>query len=174
MKYLTLLTLLLINWACNSNVDEPFTLAKLDVANNLVLNGTNKTYLDTIIYVGLKEIEVNGVVVAINNMSLAPKTIDGNPLEAYVSQLNDNTFALYVKNDLRKSEAILILSHELIHIKQYYSKQLQINQGEGTVEWNGAIIYNPGNIDYIERPWEIDAFLNERRLSSQIEDVVYN
>ena len=57
--------------------------------------------------------------------------------------LNDDEFEVDIKRSLRMRNMLTTLAHELVHVKQY-------STGELTQE-------NKTDIDYWDRPWEIEA-----------------
>jgi len=64
-----------------------------------------------------------------------------------------------------------VLSHELIHLKQYKTKEIIIDNGE--VYWhNNKIEFK--KIGYDERPWEIDAQEKKLKLITDISNTLYS
>ena len=58
------------------------------------------------------------------------------------------------------------LAHEMIHVKQLATKQLQYRYWKSDKQlharWEGQELGTVGSIPYSERPWEVDARNNER------------
>lgn len=140
---------------------------------NTVYNSSDYKFMDTIVTIGLQEINVKDRTVLIRNM---PKYVSDNfdnqnnmQLEASVFDIDD-TYIIYVTSMGRK-DAIKILSHELIHLKQYDSHKLII-LSDGFVSWNGKKM-SVTDISYIDRPWEIEAFDGQEDLQDKIEKILY-
>ena len=72
-----------------------------------------------------------------------------------------------------RDEAIKVLSHEMIHLKQYYTKKLILEKDR--VYWNGDVLYESeiNNLRYEDRPWESEAFAGQRGLENKIREVLY-
>lgn len=139
--------------------------------NNLVFNLHEKTYLDTIVHVGLDKMELQGALVIIRPQT-KPKEIDGKyETEAYIVT-NGQQYVIWIKPNLDRAKAINVLAHELIHLKQYATGQLWVVGGK-TIMWQGEIIPDITQIEYSERPWEIQAFQQGAYLSKDIKAVLW-
>ena len=138
--------------------------------NNLIVNNVLPKYIDTILSVGLDQAGLVGVNVIVNQMGDGVENlIPDYELKAHIREWDGN-FYLFI-GSINKSESIKVLSHEIIHIHQYYSEELKYF--EGKVYWKGDE-YELDNVDYDKRPWEEDAFDRERSLSNAIESVLKN
>lgn len=138
--------------------------------NNLIVNNVLPKYIDTILSVGLDRAGLVGVNVIVNEMNDGVESIIPDyELKAHIREWNGN-FYLFV-GSVNKSESIKVLSHEIIHIHQYYSEELKYF--EGKIYWKGDE-YDLNNVDYDKRPWEEDAFDRETSLSNAIESVLQN
>lgn len=141
---------------------------------NQIINNTDKPYLDTIVSVGLDQLGIGNVVVLINPLSkTAKESFDlsvGGSLEAHIRESN-GTFYIFINNELTKTEVLTVISHELIHLKQYYEKRF-IYEND-TITWMG-IKYKINQIRYDERPWETEAFIRQNDLVEKIETILYN
>lgn len=62
-------------------------------------------------------------------------------------------FTVEVKRDLSEKEKLRSIAHELVHIRQYATGQLN----EEMTLWEGQSV-NPDVIPYLEQPWEIEAY----------------
>lgn len=122
---------------------------------NIVSNKTDKPFLDTIVHLGLKELHLNHILVVIKPLpeDLEPQ-IPGMELKAFVIEQN-NQYLIYIR-DMNRKESLLVLSHEMIHIAQYYTKDLQIL--EKGILWKKSLFF-PFTTPYEDRPWEQEAFL---------------
>lgn len=182
MKYLLLRSLFLIptilNQSCNFFAKKEETFFKpieLEI-NNTVINNTPKKYMDTVVNLGLNQLEIVDATVVINYLSTSPvKEIQGGiEIEAYITPVssNSNIFFLYIKDNIQREEAITVLSHEMVHVKQYVTQQLFINE-EGSLLWEGETMYDPNSLEYFNRPWERDAFHDQAEISNQIKNKLY-
>jgi hypothetical protein len=138
--------------------------------NNTITNNVLPKYLDTILSVGLDQLGLVGVNLVVNDMSESAQSLVPNyELKAHIREWN-GTFYLFV-GDFDKENAITILSHELIHIHQYYSEELKYS--EGFVYWKGDE-FDLNGTEYDKRPWEEDAFDREKPLSNAISNVLFD
>ena len=160
-------------WSCDifRKKDQYFTPIEISTTNT-ILNYTGKSYLDTIIHVGLNEANIHNVVIILENMKSQPKSTSENlVLDAYVLEERDNVFYISI-SDLNRYKSISALSHEIIHIQQYISQRLQVNR-DGSVIWENGTINNANDIEYMDRPWELEAFKNQNNMRDQIENELY-
>jgi hypothetical protein len=75
---------------------------------------------------------------------------------------------IYIR-DASRAESIMILSHELIHYKQYYDHRLfDLNT---SIQWEGKS-YNTSS-EYEQRPWEVEAFAKSNELEDNLNDELY-
>ena len=147
---------------------EPFPI------NNTVANLTGgKTYLDTIVHLSLNALDFKGLVVVIQPLTPAMQASFSQTLElrAQIKPDADSTlFHLYV-GDIGKSEAIGVISHEMIHLQQYYLKQLVVKND--TPIWESRAIPIT-SVDYEYRPWEVQAVNRSRDLEWILKHKLYN
>lgn len=153
------------------NQKEP-TFREVDIKynRNIVFNQTDKSYYDTILYLGLQELGIEGAVVSIRELSEGAKENfreQGGDLTAHLRELNGDYY-LFI-SDIDKSDAIKVISHELIHLKQYHTKELSYQNN--VVIWKGKP-YNLSEITYDDRPWESDAFTRQTELSNKITNIL--
>jgi hypothetical protein len=138
--------------------------------NNTVYNITKKPYLDTIVKTALDIENVKGVTVVIQVLTNLKQESLGRELEIKASIYGEgSTYILRMNDNVDKREAILVVAHEIIHLRQYYSKKLAISQGY--VFWDGVIVDHK-NINYEERPWEMEAFSKQEGLKNKIEKIL--
>lgn len=136
--------------------------------NNSIYNRELPSFYDTIISVGLDASGLNGVYVVVGQLTDAAKDQFNGELKAHIRYYN-GVFYLFT-NEMDRTEAIRVISHELIHVGQYHSGQLIYDNGE--ITWNGQV-YDLNSVDYDNRAWEKDAFDREGDLSNQITKVLY-
>ena len=126
----------------------------------------SKTYLDTIVMVGLDKLGIGGYSVQIRPQQGTTKIDDEFTAEAFILG-NEYNSVIYTKESLGRGTAIKILAHELIHLEQYRSGKIK-KLGNGSIEWNGELIEDITTIPYNEREWEKEAFDKGRDLEKEI------
>lgn len=149
--------------------EKYFGVIKLNDVN-YVRNNTNKNYYDTIIKVGLDELKLGGISMLVSPLSESTKSAlgDNYELKAHIRE-SGGGYVLFI-DDVSRKESIEIISHELIHLNQYYDKELVYRNG--IIFWeNKVFVLN--DIGYGERPWETDAFNKGFKLSNKIKSVLY-
>ena len=150
------------------------TFNRIDIeTTNMVANRTETNYLDSIVYVGLNEMNLDSVTITIRQISPDVQAMfDSNSqLKAHIIG-KGNQYVIFV-DDMSRDEAIKVLSHELIHLKQYYTKKLILEKDK--VIWNGREVYQTeiNETKYEQRPWEAEAFAGQRQLESKIKNKLY-
>ncbi len=86
-------------------------------------------------------------------------------VEGHCIDAGDGEFSIEVNKDLPMREKMIVLMHELVHMKQHIAGELEfggiIIGKDGlkckTTTWMGAEFDEEGT-DYFDRPWEIEAF----------------
>ena len=86
-------------------------------------------------------------------------------VEGHCIDAGDGEFSIEIKRDLPMREKMIVLMHELVHMKQHIAGELEfggiIIGKDGlkckTTTWMGAEFDEEGT-DYFDRPWEIEAF----------------
>lgn len=73
------------------------------------------------------------------------------------------TFELEIKRNLGFHDLVTTVCHEMIHVKQYYRKELKALFGGGST-WYGK----ESNEDYENLPWEIEAHKLEKSLAENV------
>jgi len=140
---------------------------------NIISNKTEKDYYDEIVLVGLNELNIDSIYVDIRTITDEVKQQFDGELELRAHILGRNKQYIIWMDDMGRSEAIKILSHELIHLTQYKNGDIVVNNEY--VEWKGRrYTYDEiRNIEYRQRPWEAEAYNGERKLQFKIEDILY-
>ena len=78
----------------------------------------------------------------------------------YCLQTQDHkTFEIEVNTGMRLYDFISTICHEMVHVKQFYRKQLCVDSRK----WKSKIISK--NVDYENQPWEKEAFKAEGLLA---------
>ena len=150
------------------------TFNRIDIeTTSMVINGTDRNYLDSIVYVGLNELKLDSVSITIREISPEiQKQFDSNSqLKAHI--IGKGIRYIIFVDEMGRDEAIKVLSHEMIHLKQYYTKKLILEKDR--VYWNGDVLYESeiNNLRYEDRPWESEAFAGQRGLENKIREVLY-
>ena len=86
-------------------------------------------------------------------------------VEGHCIDAGDGEFSIEIKKDLPMREKMIVLMHELVHMKQHIAGEVEfggiIIGKDGlkckTTTWMGAEFDEEGT-DYFDRPWEIEAF----------------
>ena len=138
--------------------------------NNYVVNYTSYPYMDTIVYVGLDSLGMCDVTVEVKKLSQEAKdNFPGNIELKGLLYGSGNHYTMWIEDSNRKDH-IGIVAHELIHLRQYYSKQLIY---DGFYVYWARAKYDLKEIEYFSRPWEADAFEHGVKLERQIKSVLY-
>ena len=150
------------------------TFNRIDIeTTNMIANRTDRNYLDSIVYVGLNEMNLDSVAVTIRQISPEVQAMfDSNSqLKAHIIG-NGNQYIIFV-DEMSRDEAIKVLSHELVHLKQYYTKKLILEKDK--VIWDGREVYQTeiNETKYEQRPWEAEAFAGQRGLENKIREILY-
>lgn len=125
-------------------------------STNYVINQGPKPYLDTIIHAGMDVLNIKNHPVLIRTMDESRAKI-GDEIVTYAYIISDGyRSVIYITDEISRREAIGIIAHELIHLKQYDERSLVILTGP-IVAFRG-IPYSIATLPYNERPWEIEAF----------------
>lgn len=150
--------------------DTTFKKVEIKDNKNLVLNGTEKSYYDTIVFVGLDVLGIKDVVLSIQPLSDGAKqdfANQGGELGAHIRE-HQGSYYLFI-DETNKLESIDIIAHELIHLRQYENGELEFKND--ILKWKGEV-YDRTSIPYNQRPWEIDAEKNQTSLSEKIKEVL--
>lgn len=75
-------------------------------------------------------------------------------------------FTIIVHPTLGKRNTLLVLAHEMVHVKQYAKGELKDYLRVNRVRWKDKV-YDDEEIDYWEQPWEIEAHGREKGLYYQ-------
>lgn len=71
---------------------------------------------------------------------------------------NHKTFELEIRKGMSLYDLISTLCHEMIHVKQYYRKEMDHNR-----RWKSRKISE--DVNYFDEPWEKEAFRMEEKLA---------
>ena len=159
---------LLIYFIINADYNLKFNKINFN-DNNVVLNQSVPKYMDTIVLAGLHVLNCKNTKVMIKKMPAYDMA--GMEIKAYIIKY-DFGYIIWIK-DMSKMEALLVLSHELVHLKQHEDKRLIIINND--IIWDKDMVYKSDEIpDYNLRPWEIEAFDNQNYIKNEIENTLFN
>lgn len=150
------------------------TFKPITIENNHIFNTIdNKNYLDTIVFSGIKSLDIDSLIIIIKPLSQKDKNDflweNNSELKAHIKG-EGNTYIIYIQTSLGRNEYIEIMSHELIHLNQYYTEKLQII--EGKVYWENKEI-DLDKYSYEKRPWEKEAYENQKELAKKMKLLLY-
>jgi hypothetical protein len=139
--------------------------------NHYVFNRTDALYLDTIVHAGLQKLDIDSVIVVIRPLINKEGILSGDmEFKAHIKG-EEYSYIIYIGN-FSRDENISILSHELIHLKQYYRNEIKIiNEGKTPI-WKGDTI-DVNGYTYENRPWEKEAYGNQYKLSEKMKTLLY-
>jgi len=163
-----------LDFEMNIGIYQEQTFKQLDIkTTNMVVNKTEDNYLDSVVHVGLNELGMDSIAVTIRPITDEVKQrfeSEGN-LKAHI--LGRGRQYIIFLDDMSRDESIKILSHELIHLRQYFTEKLILHKSG--VIWNGKVIseYEVSELKYDDRPWEIEAFGEQRKLEKKIRNILY-
>jgi hypothetical protein len=147
--------------------ENPFNQVELE-RNNVITNKTEIAYYDTILHIGLNELDIDSCFLIIKDFNGG--SLNGElDLKAYILG-NEYQYIVYMKKTSRK-QSIKFLSHELIHLKQFHEGRLK-SIDNSHMEWEGKIM-NGMKIPYKKRPWEKEAFTKQHDLEKNIHKILY-
>jgi len=147
--------------------NKPRYFNQVELSNdNYIKNKTEMKYLDTILSVGLNELQIKGVTIYVRGISIK-KNLGDLELKGHIIGIG-NQYLLEI-DKVSKSEVISILSHELIHLHQMNSGDLMVT--EKYVIWKHDTLSDIKS--YENREWEIEAFGLGEKLEKKINDVLY-
>jgi hypothetical protein len=138
---------------------------------NYINNKTHMKYADTIIRVGMDILNIQNTQILVTPLTEQSKNQfakDGIQLDAHIRAVPGG-YIIWI-NNLSRNQMIKVLSHELIHLKQYSDKRILVVGSN--VMWNGEVI-DLSIVKYEDRPFEIEAFQKQTDLLNKIESIVY-
>jgi hypothetical protein len=147
--------------------DRPFNLVEL-TSNNLITNNKLPEFYDTILSVGLDQAGIKDQHIIINHLSDGAKNQFDGELRAHIRFYN-GSFYLFI-DELDRDLAIQVISHEIIHIKQYISGDLSYENS--VLVWKGDVI-DLTNVEYSRREWENEAFSLENQISTPVYQILW-
>lgn len=159
-----------IIWKIISYEEKKFNKFEFESSYN-IFNETETNYLDTIVYSGLKILNIDSIIVIIKPMEIKKHSLIPDDLDLKAHIISNRVQYIVYMSKMSKSNSIKILSHELIHLKQYYNKEL-IVINKDSIFWKNKLI-DPYNYSYEDRPWEKEAFAKQHDLEIKMKDMLY-
>ena len=68
-------------------------------------------------------------------------------------------FEIYINPSAGKRKQLITIAHEMVHVKQFARNELKYNTRRNVDKWQGQYISR--EVDYFDKPWEIEAFGRE-------------
>jgi len=163
-----------LKFKMNIGIYQEQTFKQFDIeTTNMVSNRTEDNYLDSVVYVGLNELGMDSIAVTIRPITdeVKQQFDSEGTLKAHI--LGRGRQYIIFLDDMGRDESIKVLSHELIHLRQYVTQKLILHKNE--VIWDGEVIseHKVSELEYDKRPWEIEAFAEQRQLESKIRNILY-
>ncbi len=168
---LAILVGLFLLYKLTSYTEPSFEKVKLDKANSTVYNTTEQGFLDTIVYVGLDNLKIRDVIVIIKPLESGAQVEDGGTLKAHIIGYGKQ-YVIFT-DALGRKESITVMSHELIHLQQYYTGRLLVKNKMITWQNNTLPLVDWINVSYNNRPWEQEAFQLQGPLRDSIITKLY-
>lgn len=80
---------------------------------------------------------------------------------------NTRTYEIEIQKGLPLRDLVSTICHEMIHVKQYYRKEMNDElTASGRAKWKGRTV--PKGTKYRDLPWEKEAFRNEDKYTDMI------
>lgn len=76
------------------------------------------------------------------------------------------SFVIRMTKKFKILRSLIIIGHEMVHVKQYARKELTHCPRSGHHRWHGQLV-NDDEVDYWDLPWEIEAHGREKGLVFQ-------
>ena len=109
------------------------------------------------------DVEVEIVDLDTSKMYIQPNS----EVKAVVGGSGHKKYKIKLLSRLTTSTAIQVISHEVWHIKQYESGDFSVISARDAM-FKGRVIKRYHQVPYSRRPWEIEAHIEGRKLSSKV------
>jgi hypothetical protein len=177
LKYFLLLISLIILLFALLYKPTKFTLTEEIKKNNtIIVNSTkNKEYIENITYIGLNIFDIDSLTVNIFDIPTIIKLnnyLNGYNVKGFIVKTFNNNYSIYIDYNETHDNLLLILSHELIHLEQYQNNRLELLFGGDIIRYNNNL-YILNDINYSQRPWEVEAFDKEQDLKYKISLILH-
>jgi hypothetical protein len=165
---LGVIVLLILLFLIFKSKREERVFNKVELSNfSTIDNVVFPTYYDTVLSVAMKEMGVGGYVIVEQLSDVAKSNFDGE-LKAHIRYFNSKFYLFTGK--MSRDESIEVLCHEVIHMQQYSSGDLIYDNN--FIIWKGNKM-ELNSKEYMDRPWEKDAFDRQSQLIRSVESVLY-
>lgn len=169
------LVVAIIFYFLTTNNEKYFNIVELPSKDEVgsIINQTDYPYIDTIIALGLRELNIKPRIVVVRNMNInnLPPENEGLLTMAYIIGMKGG-YLIFVRK-LEREDYISVLSHELIHLEQYQRRDLEINLIEKYITWKGKRYYRGELPPYTLREWEIEADKRGGKLEIKLKSIFY-
>jgi len=177
LKYFIILIVIIIVLFAILYKPTKFTLTEEIIKNNTVIvNSTkNKEYVENITYIGLDILDLDSITVNIFDIPTIIKVnnyLNGYSIKGLIVKNFNNNYTIFIDYNETPNNLFLILSHELIHLEQYQNNRLELLFGGGIIRFENKL-YILKDINYNQRPWEIEAFDKEQNLKYNISVILH-
>jgi len=137
-----------------------------------VVNGTNFDIDTTVLTIADKILNLDTVKIHIYYGTVTLEDDDGIIVNTF-AQKNPfpHSYTIFIGKNVNKAQINRILSHEMVHVKQYETGQL-IPLEDKKVKYKGKAI-DLQQLEYKRRPFEIDAFNEQMKVHSMLNRIVY-
>lgn len=92
--------------------------------------------------------------------------LDADAIGYCNAETNRREFVLEISKNLSLKELVSTICHEMIHVKQYVRKEMDVLVYDGKQRWKRS--YTPDSTDYFDLPWEKEAYRLEKKYTNLI------
>jgi len=150
----------------------PSTQSIVNMKNIQVLlrKGSKKNFLEAATLFFAQELKLKNssyeLVVMTQKGLVKSQNING-----LATKLHDKLLGVVIDSNLNIEKSISTLAHEMVHVKQMATGKLQHKtiRGKEVAFWNGKKV----KADYLNRPWEQQAWSQEVLLSNKLWNLVF-
>lgn len=115
---------------------------------------------------------IEDIVLTVANNDSQIKIFDTDDFELKAMLIHNSNlpnYTLLIRSDVGAGEILSIVCHEMIHLKQYYNKDLEL---DGYIfKWKGKWYKDP--IPYFDRPWEKEAIKEQYEIERQVKKLYF-
>ena len=97
------------------------------------------------------------------NIEIRLKKLDG-AMGYCLNTDNHKSFEIEINKGMRLFDLISTVCYEMVHVKQYYRRELRHRTAGGKIMWKTKAV-NDSSIAYTDLPWEKEAFKMECELT---------
>lgn len=150
----------------------PYLDVEFDPKNE-IFNYSTIQYVDTLSHIGLEYLGVDNLNITVLNSHphVIRNILPGHTVDGFVVQTDSVSYQIWMNPSMNRNTMIRILAHELIHIEQQSSGRLEVISNELAV-FEGDTI-RTRQVPYEDRPWEIEAYRNQRKVERHIRSKVF-